>query len=167
MILDELMPVYDLRTRHERIVPAAREQVYAVARLMTIRTLWPVRVLLWIRELPSRLLGLPLEDFPVVAERPGHEVVRAICGRFWAFSGNILDIPVAEIAAFEKPGFGKAYWSFSVEELVPGQSRLVTELRVRLYDEASRKKFSRYWVLVGPFSGWIRVRCLEAIAKGL
>jgi len=167
MILEELMPIYDLRTRQERIVLAGREQVYTVARLMTIRTLLPVRMLLWLRELPSRLSGQPLENFPIVRENPGHDVVRAICGKFWAFSGNILEIPVSEIPAFERSGYGKAYWSFHCEELESGHTRLITELRVRLYDEESRKKFRLYWSLVGPFREWIGVQCLKGIERRL
>lgn len=167
MILDELMPVYDLLTRHERILPAKPAIVYPLARQMTIRTLPAVRLLLWLREWPSRLSGQPLEQFPIIAEDPGREIVRAICGRFWAFSGNILDIPTQQIPAFEREGFGKAYWSFYCQDSDDGRTRLITELRVRLYGPQAQKNFSRYWVLVGPFSGWIRMQCLKAIAKRL
>jgi hypothetical protein len=42
--------------------------------------------------------------------------------------------------------------------------RLRTETRVLLTDEASRRAFARYWLVVKPFSGLIRRRWL-ALAR--
>lgn len=160
-----MMPEYDHRLRHERIVAAPVDRVYAAARSMTIRKLWRVRVLLWTREVFSRLGGLPLETFPVIAEREGQEVVRAICGRFWAVSGNILEIDPAEIPGFAQPGFGKAYWNFHVEAIGKGQTRLVSETRVCIYGEREKRKFKRYWTPVRPFAAWIRVTMMQAVER--
>jgi hypothetical protein len=100
-----------------------------------------------------------------VAEKTGEEVVMAICGRFWAWRGNILDLPVAEIPAFAREGYAKSYWSFSIQASGPNQTRLRTETRVACYGESARKKFRAYWFFVGPFSGWIRVQILKAIRR--
>jgi hypothetical protein len=39
---------------------------------------------------------------------------------------------------------------------------LSTETRVHVADPASRKKFRRYWLVVRPFSGLIRILLLRA-----
>lgn len=165
MLIDELMPCFDLRTRHERVIAATPEQVYRAASAMTIRKLRRVRILLYIREVFSRLKKQPLESFPVIAQDPGREVVMAICGKFWAISGNILDVPVEVVKLFQKSGYAKAYWNFYIEPMDKGQTRLITETRVQVYGEAERKKFALYWCLVGPFSGWIRTQILKAIER--
>lgn len=132
---------------------------------MTIRKLRRVRMLLYIREIFSRLKKQPLETFPVISEDPGREIVMAICGKFWAISGNILDVPVEEIKLFNRPGYAKAYWNFYIEAMDKGQTRLITETRVQVYGETERKKFALYWRIVGPFSGWIRTQILKAIER--
>ena len=42
---------------------------------------------------------------------------------------------------------------------------LTTETRVAAVDDAARRAFTRYWRVVGPFSGLIRQRWLRAIAN--
>ncbi len=42
---------------------------------------------------------------------------------------------------------------------------LTTETRARLTDQPSRRAFSRYWLLIRPFSGLIRRQWLAAIAR--
>lgn len=46
---------------------------------------------------------------------------------------------------------------------LPGS--LATEARVQVPDPVSRRKFSRYWCLVRPFSGIIRMRVLRAAKR--
>lgn len=166
MLIEEMMPRPDWRLRHERVVRGDAVELYRRARAMGIRSLWEVRVLLWLREWPSRLFGLPLEEFPVVAEQEGREVVRAICGPFWQVAGNIEGVPVEEMAAYEREGSGKAYWNFFVEEMEGGMVRVVTETRVECYGERAKQRFGWYWRVVGPFAGWIRGRMMAAVTEG-
>jgi hypothetical protein len=44
-------------------------------------------------------------------------------------------------------------------------ARLTTETRVAAVDDAARRSFRVYWLVVGPFSAVIRKRWLAAIAK--
>jgi hypothetical protein len=46
---------------------------------------------------------------------------------------------------------------------VPGS--LSTETRVHIEDPGSRRKFARYWRVVRPFSGLIRVSILRAAKR--
>jgi hypothetical protein len=165
LLIDDLMPEYTVRIRQQLRVAAPPERVYRAAMAMTIRKLPQVRLLLWLREFPSRLSGKPLEQFPTLAEDPNRERVMAICGRFWAFHGNILDIPVERIPAFQSEGYGKAYWNFTIEPVADGESLLASETRVQCYGESALKKFRVYWFIVGPFAVWIRWQILRAIAR--
>jgi hypothetical protein len=45
---------------------------------------------------------------------------------------------------------------------VPGGCILSTETRVLAVDDAARRAFGRYWLVVGPFSALIRRRWLRA-----
>lgn len=165
MLIDNLMPVYDQITRQERVIAAPQQRVWQAARAMTIRKLFRVRVLLWIREIFSRLNGQPLETFPVIAETEGTEVVMAICGKFWAISGNIVHVPVEVIPLYQAKGYAKAYWNFHLESIGMGQTRIVTETRVQVFGKRELKFFNRYWAVVGPFAGWIRREILKAIER--
>jgi hypothetical protein len=165
MLIEKLMPDWEWRLRHERVIAAPKGRVWLAARQMTIRKLLRVRVLLWVREVFSRVSGLPLETFPVVAETEGEEVVRCICGRFWAWRGNIDDVPVEEMVGYEKPGSAKAYWNFHLEDLGRGQTRVVTETRVKVFGEREKRWFGIYWKAVGPFAGWIRGEILREVER--
>ncbi len=165
MQIEDLMPNPLVQLRHERLIQASPAQVWPAARAMTIRKLLRVRLLLGIREFFSRLGGLPLETFPVVAETPGKEVVRCICGRFWAIAGNIEDVAVQDMLAYEKSGSAKAYWNFWLEDAGKGQTRLVTETRVMVFGVREKRRFGWYWRVVGPFAGWIRQEILKAVER--
>ena len=165
MLIEELMPEPKVRLRHELVIAANPEDVWPAARAMTIRTLPEMQILLGIREVFSRLRGLPLESFPVVTEQQGVEVVRAICGKLWAVSGNIEDVPIESISTFEREGYAKAYWNFRLEALGPDRTLLVTETRVSTYGESAYRNFMRYWFLVRPMLEWSRVAMLREIEQ--
>jgi hypothetical protein len=101
----------------------------------------------------------------VIAEKEGTEVVMAICGKFWAISGNIVDVPAEVIPLYQAKGSAKAYWNFHLESIGVGQTRIVSETRVQVYGEQELKRFRRYWALVGPGAGWIRKEILKAIER--
>jgi hypothetical protein len=48
---------------------------------------------------------------------------------------------------------------------VAGGCILSTETRVLAVDAAALRAFRRYWLVVGPFSGLIRRRWLQAAAR--
>jgi hypothetical protein len=63
------------------------------------------------------------------------------------------------------PGTAKAAWNFSLEELEPGLTRVVTETRILCADPASLRAFRCYWLVVRPFSGLLRRLMLHALRK--
>jgi hypothetical protein len=65
---------------------------------------------------------------------------------------------------FSEPGWAKAAFNFRVEE-VEGRTVLTTVTRVFCTDEGARRRFRRYWMLIRPGSGAIRVAWLRAIRR--
>jgi hypothetical protein len=69
-----------------------------------------------------------------------------------------------EFIPFNYPQHPKANWNF---KLIPDKGKIILETETRIYcpDESSRKKFGRYWKIIKPFSGLIRMEMLRAIRR--
>jgi hypothetical protein len=173
-LLDEVLPEFDVRSRHTRVVAASLERVaLALERYSLRRDGAPItRLLFLLRGLrvPEGSVRAALAGFgfAVLAERPGKEIVAGTIGRFWALRERAnMEAPVdlRSFRGFARPGWAKAAMSIRVEPRTDGSTTLVTETRVRCLDQTARRRFARYWTLIGPFSGWIRVDLLRGIAR--
>jgi hypothetical protein len=132
-----------------------------------------VRALFDLRTWPSRALGhvpekkaiLRLSDlkstveqpgFQILAEEPGKSLTIGAIGQVWH-----LDIPFHHVggpdayASFNAAGWVKVAWEIRLEPESTG-CRLELEVRVDATDSTSWTKFSRYWILIGPGSHFIR-----------
>ena len=85
------------------------------------------------------------------------EVVFAASGTPWRPSGGLRPFAAAE------PGTVRVATDIRAVA-VAGGCVLSTETRVQAVDDAARRAFRRYWLVVGPFSGLIRRRWLRAAA---
>ena len=172
MIADDLLPTFDARSEHSTRVgappPRVAEAVASVrardlpltALLMAVRTLFERR------SAPDEPLLRTMEDggFRVLAHTE-HEVVIAIAGRFWTPRPAITPIrTAADFAAFDRPGSARALMTIAWRPEGTGTA-LRTETRVQATDAAARRTFVRYWRLVSPGSGLIRVELLRAIRR--
>lgn len=168
-LIDEFMPVFDVVERHALTIAASPSTVYgAIARTDFARS-GPIRWLLRLRGIgaPRRLtLGdLTRRGFVLLGERPGHEMAFGIAGKFWTPSGGRVVLDADGFERFERPGYAKAVWDFRVVDAGAGDTRLTTETRVWCVDPAARRRFRAYWVVVGRFSGLIRILMLRAVAR--
>ena len=84
----------------------------------------------------------------MLGEDEPRELVVGAIGRFWGPGVEWLDIEPTEFAAFDRPGYGKIAWGFTVLPYGKGRSILVDECRTRVTDPVSRERFRRYWKLV-------------------
>ena len=109
--------------------------------------------------------GIERRAFTVLVEQPPTALVLGIVGRFWTPRGDLQRVAPEDWVPFDEPGFAKAAWGFSLEALPEGGCRLATETRVWCTDPASRRRFLRYWRIVGPFSGWIRREILRLVRR--
>jgi hypothetical protein len=84
----------------------------------------------------------------VLEDVPGEGIVLSVTGQFWRLRGRGPEPPATAVVDFRS---------------VPGA--LTTETRVHVPDPVSRRKFARYWHVVRPFSGLIRVLVLRAAKR--
>jgi hypothetical protein len=173
-LLDEILPKFDFRSRHDRHVLAPPEKVAEAAeRYQFDRDSSPlVRLMFRLRGLriPSGSVrdALTALGFTVLAERPGEEIVAGTIGRFWTLrEQDNLEAPrdLEDFHAFSPPGWAKGVITVRVEPRDDGSSTLVTETRVLCMDERARRRFAVYWALISLFSGWIRRDLLGGIAR--
>lgn len=176
-ILDEFLPDYDAVERHWTDVPLPPVRAWRVLRTADLSSSPVTRALMALRTLGIRRSG-PREPVTIdalvrrgfamsLADRPPTGIVLGIVGRFWMLrpTGAPAGLRPEGFAAFDEPGWAKAVWSFEVHSLARGRARIATETRVRCTDEASRRRFRRYWRVVGPFSAFIRREMLRRIAR--
>jgi hypothetical protein len=161
--LDEFLPEYDVRERHERRVPGTPELAVAAALGMPVAPDGLVRTLFRLRGLPGggsvqgalRAIGLtPLVEEPDC-------VVLGAAGRPWS--------PRSRLTPFDKAGPGQVRMVFDLTATTVGggMSVLATETRVAAIDAGARRAFRRYWLAVGPFSALIRRRWLAGAERAL
>ena len=177
MKLDELMPRADVAARYEIRVQASLEQTREAlrdadfSRMPLTRVLMGLRKLGWSRrkaaQAGSQEERLRAAGFIPIPTGSENEVLHGVVGRFWRLdSGTLCGLTAEEIIAFEREGFAKAMWNFTVEREPDSVTRLATETRVVVYGSAARRKFRAYWLLVGPFSGLIRKEMLRLVRRG-
>lgn len=168
--LDDFLPAYELSERHRIEIDAPASRIDAAFREVSIADIPLARALWWIRRLGrpygdatkpfigGELPGVVLEDVPEEG------IVLGLTGQFWRLLGGQHDVArpttAEEFLAYDRADSCKVVIDFRV-----GQGSLATETRVHVADPASRRKFRRYWFVVRPFSGLIRILLLRA-ARG-
>jgi hypothetical protein len=179
MLIDDHLPNADFAERHALRVHAPPERAYAAARRLDLSGSLLVKALFGLRSLPGLFTGKGLRrgeglgttmdrllrnGFVLLDERPPHEFVLGLVGRFWTPAGGIERIDAAKLRGFDKPGMAVAAWNFTILPTDEG-SLVATETRVRCTDDDARRSFGRYWRVVKPFSGLIRMEALRAIRR--
>lgn len=169
MPLDTLLPTYDFRERHERLVAAPQDAVRRAAEEWQ-----PRESLLWRVLLVGRGLGRPSGTLRQWAESEGficladtdEEVVYGQTGRFWALNERgalVSPRTMEEFERFDDPRCAVAAMSVRVEALGSQRTRLVTETRVRALGPEARRRMRLYWLLIRPFSGLLRRSMLRGM----
>ncbi len=192
MLLDDLMPHYDVVERHRTLVRAAPNLVFAAIREADLTGGPLTRSLFALRAVPAALGAIVrspraawdeyhdrtsthqrtgrLQDFEragfrIVAERPPEELMIGLLGRFWTPRGGLCAEVTADTFHAGPPvGQALAGWNFTVAVRPDGTSELRTETRVWCAGNA-RRAFRLYWLAVRPGSGLIRREMLRAIRR--
>ncbi len=169
MLIEGLLPIYDVREHHAIVLRADPRRAYRAVTEVDLSRSLVIRMLFGLRGLPSTrpltLLDLTKLGFVVLDEDDGNEIVLGLIGRFWLVRGGLRRLDPGEFACFSEPGYAKAVWNFRVEASGPDRSTVSTETRVLATDPGSRQRFLRYWRLIRPFSATIRRRVLGLIRK--
>ena len=151
--LDAFLPAYDFSTRHAVAVAVDPARADRALREVTFKEVPLVRALLVARGLGLRsaedtVLGAMVPRATVLEDVPGEGVVLTLSGQFWRLRGRGPEAPATAVIDFRA---------------LPGS--LATETRVHGPDPVSRRKFGRYWRIVRPFSGLIRMVVLRAAKR--
>lgn len=135
--------------------------VPAVGALFSLRGL-PYRGEMSLREFFST------SPFLVLGEEASRELVFGVVGPFWQWRRGSVPLRVpgtpAEMRAALADGRMAAIGNFRADPAAGG-SRLWTETWVYAPRPGQRALFTGYWLLVGPFSAWIRRIFLRAAAR--
>jgi hypothetical protein len=167
--LDDFLPEFEFSERHRVAIAAPPDRIDEALRSVSLRDS-PVARALWF----VRRLGRPYGDLAkpfvggqlpgvVLTDVPGGGIVLGLTGQFWRLRDDrdpARPRTAAEFLAYERADTCKAVIDFRI-----GPDRLSTETRVHVADPAARRKFRRYWLVVRPFSGLIRILLLRAARR--
>jgi hypothetical protein len=168
--LDDFLPFYEFVERHSLAIDAPRERIDSAFRAVAIADIPVARTLWWLRRVgrPTGDLTRPFVsgDLPgiILDDIRGEGIVLGLTGQFWKIRGGYRDPTrprtTDEFVAYDRPDVCKAVIDFRV-----GDASLSTETRVHVADSAARRKFRRYWFVIRPFSGLIRILFLRAARR--
>lgn len=188
VLLNDLMPLFDVVERHETLVRAAPSTVFAAIRSFDLSDSRLFRTLLFMRSVPNlfvalarapstareqlrarraelRFADMERAGFRVIAERAPEELVIGALGKFWTARGALrADVSAAHFAAEPPRGYALAGWNFTVLPRQDGTTQLRTETRVRCASDV-RVRFRVYWLVIRPGSDLIRRLILRAIRR--
>jgi len=173
MLIDELMPVYDVSDGVATVVDAdvatTWNALLEVDLLEVGRRRPAVAVLGALRILPDlmsellrhgRLSPRPdrmrLQDMTTIplgnggwvllGRRDGAEIALGLVGRFWRPVIEFSRVASAsEFRAFAEPGFAKTIYALSVQPIGPRHTLLSGVMRTATTDHHARRWFRRYW----------------------
>jgi hypothetical protein len=197
LLIDQLLPRYDLAIVHAEVLRAPPEVCYRMTRSIDLLRAPIIRALLDLRTVPQRLkdrlsgrnvgtsagrftatstptfrlddMVRPPINWRLLGEEPGVEMVLGQIGRPWQPTemGSGPEVAPTEFAAFDKPGFAKIALSLRVQPYGAEASILTLETRVAVTDPVSLRRFQRYWAVIGPFSQLVRWIALHLVAADL
>jgi hypothetical protein len=180
MLLDDILPEYQINAVYSIEIQAPREEVYKTILHLPFMDSLIFKVLMRLRELPSKLFGKGVGFFPkeigrlddvaekskfaLLGKKENEELVFGLIGRFWdVINTDPRDISgLAEFNAFNKPEYGKVVMNFYLEPL-EDRTKLYTETRVYFSDDKYLNRFKIYWFFISFFSGLIRRTFLRRI----
>ena len=171
MTIDDVLPAWDWRSAHATRVAAAPERAAAAVREFRGRDLPVTGALMRVRAFGRRtfddrpaLETLARIGLARLADEPYGLLLGGVMSP-WRVRGGHRTIASAEgFRAYAEPGWVRVAAAFTV---VPedGGCRVATETRIAATDDAARRRFGRYWRLVGPFSSITRREMLAAIRR--
>jgi hypothetical protein len=92
------------------------------------------------------------------------ELAFGLIGKFWQSDYGLATVDSADgFERFDEQGIAKLVLNISTEVVSDGRTKLMTETRVFCNDRKSIARFTPYWRLIRPVSGFIRRRLLARI----
>jgi hypothetical protein len=180
VLLDRLLPEYDIVERHRVWIDAAPEVALEAAEHVDLKTSMLVRTIVALRAIAmganrsdtDRPHGLVAETtsmgWRVLADIPGREIVLGAATQPWLADVTFRPLAPEAFASFDEPGYVKIAWTLRVDPAFPKGTIFQTETRAQATDPATRDRFRRYWSRVVPgvvAIRWILLRLLKKAAE--
>jgi len=173
-LMSRYLPQYQFAEEHSRYVPASPARVLDVVGRPDVVDDPIARKLIALRELPARLAGrlgyasalrdrpsFGLANFTFLGRDGDGEMAFGLAGRFWRADYGLVEVVDAQaFLTLDAVGIAKLVMNFTAETEGSG-TRLTTRTRVWCGDDAARRSFKPYWLLIRPASGLIRRRLLR------
>lgn len=191
LLLDRFIPQYDHSVVYSHVFRAPPEKCFEAFVNMDILEIPVIRLLIRARGLPQRIgdavrgrgaeakavswpLTFRIRDLGELGwiklgERPGAELTFGLVSKPWEPVASVPTEPVTaeRFAGFNEAGFAKIAESTRVDPYGERFSIVTVESRVCLTDVNSRRRFRRYWVLLGPFMRLMRPMLMRALERRL
>jgi len=175
-LLQRFLPDFQFSESHDITIQAPPAAVLDAALKVDLSDDPLVATLLKMRGWPGRIRsafgapmrvdtwnGFGLTNFVPLGRDADREVAFGLIGQFWQSAGGLVAVASPDaFAGYCEPGVAKLVMNFSVEPQ-GSATRLVTNTRVHCPDAASRRRFTPYWLLIRPASGFIRRRALKRV----
>lgn len=191
LLIDHFLPTYDVGVVHADVFRASPAQCYLAACELDLFKTPAIRTLIGIRGLPQRVASTlrprgttnsgeatrrtfrfrDMVDLGWIAlgETSGVEMVLGQVSRPWKGIAVSAQVPTTpeQFASFDESGFAKIAASLRVDPYGSNSAIVTMETRVAITDDTSRRRFRRYWLVIGPFSSLIRRMALRLLATEL
>ncbi|HLH08348.1 MAG TPA: hypothetical protein VKW78_14005 [Terriglobales bacterium] len=173
--LDEIMPEYQFFEKHSARIHARPAQVLQAVRESKFGDLKSLSALMRVRAAAFRIpdeggsfLDKPiLDSFAASGYATGaneHEIL--VAGGANVRAGRPMEVrTLQEFVDYRQPGAVKIAFNFTTEDAGDGWSLVSTETRVLATDNLTRRGMGRYWRLIVPGSGLLRLQWLDAVKK--
>jgi hypothetical protein len=190
MLLDDLMPDFDVTRAEHRVIDASMPAVYDAALHVDLLDLARdnplVRGIFALRTGGERLVaavrgGTPEPapapdslrladltdhgDWVLLGTDPPDEIAFGVVGRFWAGETSWEEIDASEFGSFDRPGFARIAANISLRPYGATRTLASYECRTQATDEAARHAFLRYWTVVTPGVGVVLRGTLRLIDR--
>jgi hypothetical protein len=175
-LAEPFIPCALIVERHEVRVAAPASVAFEAALDLDLWSIPSIRGIFWLREKLLRSTRAPRPRGGVVAEtlalgwgrleeRPGRSLVMGAVTKPWEADVHFRAVPADHFAAFAEPDLVKIVWTLEAEPIDAASCRFATETRVAATNEWARRRFIRYWRLVGIGIVLIRWLALPAVKR--
>jgi hypothetical protein len=157
--------------RHARVIYAPPAVVWAALMELRWTDLRSSKPLIIARSAGLRSVRpvAMVDEGPVVtvALDPERRWVGGRIGKPWRAVPSLASDPrsLEDLAAFGEPGWLKFGMEFVLEPLGADRTVVTTSTMCVATDEVAHRRFTRYWRLIRPFSGLLRLDMLAALAR--
>jgi len=177
-LLHRFLPEHQFSEQHQIRIDAAPGRVLDMVSRLDISDFPLAKLFLHLRAVPARLAalagkhserrvdaGFGLHDFIKLGRDGDRELALGLVGKFWEPDGGLVDVQASEFRTFSAAGVLKLVMTFVTQPDGAGGTQLTTRTCVHCPHDASRRRFTPYWLLIRIPSGLIRRMMLKRIKQ--